>query len=71
MFGPSGFWTMAPLPYAAKFDFFPWIVPGWRVWERNPRKGGDQILQRSIAERSRAIVQKPKEPNTYELKIWL
>ena len=23
---------------------FPWIVPGWRVWGRNPRKGRDQIL---------------------------
>ena len=29
---------------------FPWIAPGWRVWGRNPRKGRDQILQRSGAE---------------------
>ena len=29
---------------------FPWIAAGWRVWGRNPRKGRDQILQRSIAE---------------------
>ena len=29
---------------------FPWIAPGWRAWDRNPRKGRDQILQRSIAE---------------------
>ena len=29
---------------------FPWIAPGWRVWGRNPRKGRDQILQRSVAE---------------------
>ena len=29
---------------------FPWIVPGWRAWGRNPRKGRDQILQRSVAE---------------------
>ena len=29
---------------------FPWIAPGWREWGRNPRKGRDQILQRSIAE---------------------
>ena len=28
----------------------PWIAPGWRVWGRNPRKGRDQILQRSVAE---------------------
>ena len=26
---------------------FPWIVEGWG---RNPRKGRDQILQRSVAE---------------------
>ena len=29
---------------------FPWIAPGWRAWGRNPRKGRDQILQRSVAE---------------------
>ena len=29
---------------------FPWIAPGWRAWGRNPRKGRDQILQRSGAE---------------------
>ena len=29
---------------------FPWIVPGWRAWGRNPRKGRDQILLRSVAE---------------------
>ena len=23
---------------------FPWNVPGWRAWGRNPRKGKDQIL---------------------------
>ena len=28
----------------------PWIVSGWRVWGRNPRRGRDQILQRSVAE---------------------
>ena len=28
---------------------FPWIAPGWRAWGRNPRKGRDQILQRSVA----------------------
>ena len=29
---------------------FPWILPGRRAWGRNPRKGRDLILQRSIAE---------------------
>ena len=29
---------------------FPWIAPGWRAWGRNPNKGRDQILQRSIGE---------------------
>ena len=24
--------------------------PGWRAWGRSPRKGRDQILQRSVAE---------------------
>ena len=33
---------------------------------RNPRKGGDQILQRSVAESFM-----PKEQNAYNLKIWL
>ena len=42
VFGPSGFWNMAPLRYAAKFDSFlaPPHPPPWR----NPRKGRDQIL---------------------------
>ena len=45
---------------------FLWIDPGWRAWRRNPRKGRDQILQRSGA-----IVQKPQGPITYDLKIRL
>ena len=46
VFGPSGFWTMAQLHDAAKFDSFlsldcaPPYHPPWR----NPRKGRDQIL---------------------------
>ena len=46
---------------------FPWIVPGWRAWGRHPRKGRDQILQRSVAEPL------PEDPraNTYDIKIWL
>ena len=47
---------------------FPWIVPGWRVWGCNPRKGRDQILRRSVAE---PLPFKPGGPNAYNLKIWL
>ena len=49
--GPLGFWTMAPLRYAAKFD--PFLSLDCARVEgvgRNPRKGRDQILQRSVAE---------------------
>ena len=51
VFGPSGFWTMAPLRCAAKFD--PFLSLDCARVEgvgRNPRKGRDQILQRSVAE---------------------
>ena len=49
--GPSGFWTMAPLRYAAKFDPFLSLdcAPRPPPW-RNTRKGRGQILQRSVAE---------------------
>ena len=47
---------------------FPWIAPGWRAWERNPRKGRDQILQHSVAEPESF---KPGGPNACNLKIWL
>ena len=42
VFGPSGFWTMAPLCCNAKFDPFLSLdcAPPWR----NPRIGRDQIL---------------------------
>ena len=45
MFGPSGFWTMAPLLCAAKFDPFLSLdcAPRPPPW-RNPMKGRDQIL---------------------------
>ena len=45
VFGPSGFWTMAPLRCAAKFDPFLSLdcAPRPPPW-RNPRKGRDQIL---------------------------
>ena len=51
VFGPSGFLTMAPLRYAAKFDPFLSLdcAPRPPPW-RNPRKGRNQILQRSVAE---------------------
>ena len=29
---------------------FPWVAPRWRAWGQKPRKGRDQILQRSVAE---------------------
>ena len=52
MFDPSGFWTMAPLLYAAKFDPFLSLdcarVDG--VGAQSKEKGRDQILQRSVAE---------------------
>ena len=41
-FGPSVFWTMAPLHYAAKFD--PLGLSPRPPPRRNPRKGRDQIL---------------------------
>ena len=64
MIGPSGFWTMALLCYAAKLiPSFPWIVPGWRAWGRNPRKGRDQVLpsgnhvrEQLMAKRERDVV---------------
>ena len=38
VFGPSGYWTMAPLCTLQNvIPSFPWIVPGWRAWRRNPR----------------------------------
>ena len=45
VFAPSGFWTIAPLRYAAKLDPFLSLdcairPPPWR----NPRKGKDQTL---------------------------
>ena len=45
VFGPSGFWTMAPLCYAAKFN--PFLSLDWAPTPSalgNPRKGIDQIL---------------------------
>ena len=32
---------------------FPWIAPGWRLCGRNPRKGRDQIMQRSHSPEAR------------------
>ena len=51
VFGPAGFWTMAPLRYAAKFDPFLSLdcarVEGVGAQSKD---GRDQILQRSVAE---------------------
>ena len=69
VFGPSGFWTMAPLRYAAKFNPFLSLdcarVEGVGA-QSNERKGSN-----FAAQRSGAIIQKPEGPNTYNLKIWL
>ena len=60
---------MAPLRYAAKFDPFLSLdcarVEGVGAQSKE-RKGSN-----FAAQRSGAIVQKPKGPNTYDLKIWL
>ena len=51
----------------AKFNpSFPWIAPPSALAQSKERKGSDFAVQRC-----RAIVQKPKGPNTYNLKIWL
>ena len=55
-----GFWTMAPLRYAAKFDPFLSLdcAPRPPPW-RNPRKGRDQILPSgNLAERLLEYVNK-------------
>ena len=50
---------------------FPWIAPGRRAWGRNPMKGRDQILERSVAEPKSFKSEGPKWPNAYNLKIWI
>ena len=69
VFSPSGFWTMAPLRYAAKFDPFLSLdcarVKGVGAQSKK-RKGSNFAVWRSGA-----IVQKPEGLNTYNLKIWL
>ena len=42
MFGPSGFWTMAPLHYTAKFDSF--LSLDCTGVEDGEAQGRDQIL---------------------------
>ena len=45
VFGPSGFWTMAPLRYAPNLiPSFPWIAPPRPPPWQNPRQGRDEIL---------------------------
>ena len=49
--GPRSSWPIAKVArWQNLIPSFPWIAPGWRAWERNPRKGRDQTLQRSLAE---------------------
>ena len=45
VFGPLGFWTMAPLCFTAKFDpFLSLVCAPLPPTRRNPSKGRDQIL---------------------------
>ena len=51
----------------AKFDRFPSLdYPGWRARGRNPRKGSNQILKRSVAE---PYFFKPEGPNPFNMSI--
>ena len=52
VFGPPGFWTMAPLRYGAKCELFLSLdcAPRPPPWH-NPRKGRDQILPSGYLER--------------------
>ena len=50
VFGPSGFWTMAPLRYAANSDPFLFSDCAPTPSTLAQSKERDQILQRSIAE---------------------
>ena len=61
VFGPSGFWTMAPLRYAAKFDPFLSLdcAPTPSTLAQSKERKGSNFA----AQRSGAIVQKPKGPN--------
>ena len=53
MFGHLGFWTMALLRYAAKFDpFFPRIAPGWRGSNYAAQCSGAIVLQ---AQRAKSL----------------
>ena len=69
MFGPLGFWTMAPLRYAAKFD--PFLSLDCARVEAVRAQSKERMGSNYAAQRSGAIVQKPEGPNTYDLKIWL
>ena len=65
VFGPSGFWTMAPLRYAAKFDLF--LSLDCAGIEGLGAKSKERKGSYFAAQRSGAIVQKPEGPNTYNL----
>ena len=69
VFGPLGFWTMAPLRCAAKFDPFPSLdcaPTPYTPAQSKERKGSN-----FAAQRSGAIVLQAEGPNTNDLKIWL
>ena len=44
MFGPSGFWTMAPLRYAAKFDPFLSLDCAPTLNQSKERKGSNFVI---------------------------
>ena len=64
VFGPSGFWTMAPLRYATLQNWipsFPWIAPPRPPPWRNPRKGRDPILPSGNHGRKEAKVRRREQ----------
>ena len=69
VFGPSGFWTMAPLRYTAKLDPFLSLdcAPTPSTLAQFKERKGSCFA----AQHSGAIVQKPEGPNTYNLKFCL
>ena len=67
VYGPSGFWTMAPLRCDAKFDPFLSLdcAPTPTTLAQSKERKGSNFA----AQRSGAIVQKPEGPNSKNLSI--
>ena len=64
LLGPSGFWTMASLRYAAKFDPFLSLDCAPTPFTLHPRKGRDQILPSGNLEGGRAGGRGPRGLST-------